>query len=197
MSKSNLKFLPLSIIGGTGFIGQHLCKVLEKNASPTIRILSRHAQASIRLPNHFQIVSGNILDLGSLNNFMLTDSIAINLTYLYKKSEDDNILSAKNLAEACKVKKVKRLVHCSTAVVAGRAETNIINENTVCIPSNSYEKTKLEIEKILIDSLKGKTEVIILRPTAVFGRHGKNLIKIINDFISLPHFITSLKTAIF
>ena len=197
MRKSNLKFLPLNIIGGTGFIGQHLCKELEREKNPTIRILSRHAQASTRRPNHFQVVPGNILNLESLNNFMQTNSTAINFTYLYDKSYEDNIQSARNLAEVCKAQKVKRLVHCSTAVVVGRAKNNIINENTVCIPSTPYEKTKLEIEKILIDSLKGKTEVIIIRPTAVFGEHGKNLVKVANDLISLPSFITSLKTALF
>ncbi len=197
MPKSNLKILPLSIIGGTGFIGQHLCKELERNASPTIRILSRHAQASTRWPNHFQLVPGNILNLESLNNFIPANSTAINLTYLYDKSDEENIQSARNLAEVCKAKKVKRLIHCSTAVVVGRAKDNIINENTVCIPSTPYEKTKLEIENILIDSLKGKTEVVILRPTAVFGRNGKNLIKVANDLLSMPPLITSLKTALF
>jgi len=132
-----------------------------------------------------------------LARFIEPDSTIINLAYLTGNSLDLNLKAIKNIVDACLVKKAARLIHCSTAVVVGHAKDNVIHEDTDCIPATPYEKSKLEIENILIKKLKGKTELIILRPTAVFGRHGKNLIKAANDLFSMPLLITSLKASLF
>jgi hypothetical protein len=41
-----------------------------------------------------------------------------------------------------------------------------------------YEKNKLKIEQVFLDISLGKFEMTILRPTAVFGDGGKNLVKL-------------------
>jgi nucleoside-diphosphate-sugar epimerase len=187
----------LGIIGGTGFIGKHFCRKLEGELRYTVRILTRHTQLSSKWPANTKPFIGDLLDIESLKNFIRLNSIVINLSYLSDKSDEDNIQAAKNIAEACSEKRISRLVHCSTAMVVGRTKEPIVDENTICFPLTSYEKTKLEIENILIDRLRGKTEVLIVRPTAVFGPEGKNLIKMAKNLTTKAPLITSLKTSLY
>ncbi len=197
MINSSIKDSRICLIGGTGFIGRYLIGELQNEAYHDVKILTRDERISTSQQSPFQIAQGDLLDPDYLNRFITPDSTVINLAYLSGNSLNLNLKATENIIDACLDKGVTRLIHCSTAVVAGRAKDNVINENTVCIPVTPYEKTKLEIEKNLITSLKGKTEVVIIRPTAVFGKHGKNLIKVANDLLSQPPFITTLKAALF
>lgn len=196
MINSSIKDSKICIIGGTGFIGRHLISELQNEACNDVRILTRDEKISTSLPSQFQLTQGDLLKLDSLARFIEPDSTVINLAYLSGNS-NLNLKATENIVDACLVKRAARLIHCSTAVVVGCAKDSVINEDTVCIPVTPYENSKLEIENLLIEKLKGKTELIILRPTAVFGRHGKNLIKVANDLLSMPPFITFLKTTLF
>lgn len=197
MIDSSIKDSKICIIGGTGFIGRHLISELQKEAYRYVRILTRDERISTSLSSQFQITQGDLLDPDSMNRFITPDSTVINLAYLSGNSINLNLKAIKNIIDTCLAKRAARLIHCSTAVVAGCVKDNVINEDTTCIPVTPYEKSKLEIENILIKRLNGKSELIILRPTAVFGRHGKNFIKVANDLLSMPPLITSLKTALF
>ena len=194
---SSIKDSKICIIGGTGFIGRHLIKKLRNEGYNHVKILTRNEKILTYLPSQFHIAKGDLIDPDSLPRFIEPDSTIINLAYLSGNSLNLNLKAIENIIDACLDKRVTRLIHCSTAVVVGRAKDNVIYEDTACIPITPYEKTKLEIENFLINSLKGKTEVVIIRPTAVFGRHGKNLIKVADDLLSMTPFIYSLKAALF
>ena len=188
--------LNIFVLGGTGFIGNHLLRMLSVKGV-TVKVLSRDSKKVNLFTGNIRFVVGDLQQVDSLIEFFEPGSIVINLAYLSSKSKQENLEAIHNLALACRQVGVTRLVHCSTAVVVGRSRDNVITEDTICQPLTEYEKTKLEIENVLINSLKGKTEVVIIRPTAVFGRHGKNLIKVADDLLSMPSFITSIKTALF
>ena len=70
----------------------------------------------------------------------------INLSYLWNAGEELNLTCTHNLLAACKDAKVSRLIHCSTAAVAGRASKDLIDEKTQCLPISEYGTTKLKIE---------------------------------------------------
>jgi len=170
---------------------------LQNEAYHNVRILTRDERISTYQQSPFQITQGDLLDPDSLKRFITPDSTVINLAYLSDNSLNLNLKATENIIDACLVKRAARLIHSSTAVVSGCAKDSVINENTACIPVTPYEKSKLEIENILIKRLKGKSKLTILRPTAVFGKHGKNLIKVANDLLSMTPFISSLKASLF
>ena len=60
-----------------------------------------------------------------------------------------------------------------------------------------YEKTKLEIENILFEGLNNESELVIVRPTAVFGKNGRNLVKLTNELTGSLRLKALLKTALF
>ena len=101
------------------------------------------------------------------------------------------------MIESCNNAKVKRLIHCSTADVIGRSKINPVYESTPCAPVTEYAKTKLNIEKAILDGCNKEFEAVVIRPTAVFGAGGQNLIKIVDAIMNGNRIINYLKSCLY
>ena len=116
-------------------------------------------------------------------NFVVGQKVVINLVYI-DGDHEANLVFVSHLINACIAAGVERVLHLSTAVVAGRIAGNLIDEKTTCNPITEYEKTKLCIEDKITSTSFGKIGLIILRPTAVFGEGGVNLVKTVNSILN-------------
>lgn len=188
----------VAITGGTGFVGQHLLALLANRNDLPMRVLIHHNcnHKLLDQPNITQ-VEGDLLKPETLSRLLQPGCTVVNLVYLRDQSSQENLQAVTNLAQACAQAKIKRLIHCSTAVVAGRVSGNIINEETPCHPVNEYEFTKLAMEKALVEKSGGAFEVVILRPTAIFGPGGKNLLKLADDLSHGQRAINYIKSSLF
>jgi nucleoside-diphosphate-sugar epimerase len=101
-----------------------------------------------------------------------------------------------NLLAACKAANIKRLVHCSTAAVVGRVPDGTINENTPCRPVSGYGIAKLKIERAVAEAAED-FDVVILRPTSVFGPDGGSLKKLVSDLTARKRLRNYLKSCLF
>ena len=102
-----------------------------------------------------------------------------------------------NLLSVCIQQKIKRFIHCSTAAVAGRAKSTVVTEKTECRPLNSYEITKLEIENSLKKNCNKQFELVIVRPTAIYGPGVQNLMKLATELTSGNWFLGYLRSSLF
>ena len=152
----------VAITGGTGFIGRHLVDRLTHDGI-AFEILSRQ--------------SGDLRDRVDLRG---CDAV-VNLADSADWSRQDVDAIAENLATAAIASGVRRFVHVSTAAVVGRSNAEVVDEQTECRPANAYEIRKLRLEQQLEKALAGRVDLVILRPTAVFGPGGQNALKIAND----------------
>lgn len=186
----------ITIIGASSFIGRHsLEQILSKNQY-SIKVLA-HATSNFPTTNNLEVVKGNLNKIETLKDLVVTGATVINFAYLKNSSPEDNITAIVNLAEVCKRERIKRLIHVSTAVVTGRTADNLITEETKCNPMNNYEKVKLVIENILIENYSDYFEVVVLRPTAVFGANGQNLLKLCNDILHGNKVINYMKSCLY
>ena len=167
----------LALIGGSGFIGRHLLRALANDRTGQVRVLVHAHDPCERLtaPN-ISTASGDLLKPGSLEALITTGCTVVNLAYMSARSRDDNLAAVTNLAKACRIGRARRMVHVSTAAVVGAASGDVITEATPPDPRVDYESTKLEIERRLTVEARNAFELVILRPTAVLGPGGKNLI---------------------
>lgn len=117
---------------------------------------------------------GDLLDTASLRRFVTPGCTLVHLAYLTSGSAA-NLRAAANLAKVAKERGVRRVVHCSTAVVIGFSQRGIVTEDTPALPRGEYQATKLNIEQLLRADLHPAVELAILRPTEVIGPGGKNL----------------------
>jgi len=191
--------MTVAITGGSGFIGAHLIKALLRDGNKRIRILSRSAvgQTHSPYPAGVEIVQGDLCDLASLKEFLVSGCTVVNLVYLSNGEEKKNLLAMDNLLAACESVKVTRLIHCSTADVVGRTTHQPVIEASPCRPVTAYAKTKLKLETAILKATHRKYEAVILRPTAVFGPGGQNLKKLAHDLSGGARWLNAVKACFF
>lgn len=160
------------IIGGSGFIGTHLINKLNIKSN-VLNLDKRVSKLNI-----FQKI-GDIRDINFLKKNLEKDSIIIHLAAEHKDNVEPKELyyevncdGTKNIVDVVKEKNIKKIIFLSTVAVYGNESKKIsINEKSNKNPSNHYGKSKLIAEKILLNWAREKVEneLVIIRPTAVFG----------------------------
>lgn len=187
----------IAVIGASGFIGQALVPALLQDPTRLVKVLSRQhvngSAESMSIPR-LEIVTGDLRDPASLSNLLEAECTVVNLAYMAGAGESANLAAIRNLVDACRQMKVRRLVHCSTAVVAGRCSSEVVTEEQVCAPITEYATTKLRIEEVVAGSA---LDTVILRPTAVFGPAGKNLEKLMQELTRSGRVRNYIKSCLF
>jgi nucleoside-diphosphate-sugar epimerase len=186
----------LVIVGASGFLGSALIKQgqLPMRVKAVARALPPDAQ-SCRGGITWHTV--NLLNAESFTEILNPGDIVVNLAFISNSNADENIRLIDNIVAACVQARVARLLHCSTAVVAGAAKSVRILESTACYPSTRYERTKLAVE-LRLDAARTKgVDVGILRPTAIVGFGGQNLLSLVNALQSGMRVTNYLRASIF
>ena len=190
----------IAIVGASGYIGRHLVAELARSGDNRVKVLTRKHLSGLpptEWPSNVEVVKGDIHDESSLHRLLEPDCTFVNLVYLWDGGELANLAVTRNLLKACKAMHVKRLIHCSTAAVVGRAPGDHITETTECRPITEYGVTKLKIEQEIIRASNGIFDAVILRPTGVFGPGGEPLKKLANDLVGGSHLRNYLKSCLF
>ncbi len=188
----------ISLIGASGFVGSHLIKYLVAQSRYNVRVLIRQ-QSIEKLSgiDNILIFNGDVMSSELPQNFLTKGCTVVNLAYLALGTQAENLEATRNIIHSCKQAGIRKLVHCSTAVVVGSTTVMDVDENTPCSPSNEYEKTKYAIEQMLIENTIGYFELVILRPTAIFGAGGKNLVKLSNEILYDHTLLRFIKTCLY
>lgn len=152
----------VTVIGGTGFVGRYVVKLLA-GAGYTIRVISRNPNAALHLKtagNVGQIVlmGGNIAEPASLIGKIENSYAVINLAgILFERGKQSfahvHAHGAEKVAQMAKAAGVQRFVQMS-ALGVDKAKTS------------DYARTKLLGEKAVLSAFP---EATILRPSVIFG----------------------------
>lgn len=187
----------IAITGASGYVGRQLISALLREGSFRVKVLTRTGTADGLAPGGVELVKGDLLSPASLQGFLEPGCIVVNLVYLWDAGEAANMAAMRHLVEECKTAGISRLVHVSTAAVAGRVEENLLDEATVCEPTSEYGITKLMVEGLLRDESRGGFDLVMLRPTAVFGPGAEPLSKLAKDLLSGRRLRNYLKSSLF
>lgn len=161
------------VTGATGFIGKHLLSRMSTSGGEAVRALTRHNLAGMA-EGGVNFVQGNIADAATLDIFLEAEATLVNLAFSNVPSTHEAVETTKRLVEKCAEKGIKRFIHCSSISVYGRVK-GVVNESTSCVPYGAYGLSKLVVEQTLINEVQDQFELIILRPTEVFGEGGYGL----------------------
>ena len=165
---------PLIVVtGASGFIGKHL---LDATKGRAVLALSRTSKAPTPGEDHLRWVEGDLASAQCWQAVLKPGCTVINLAYPTSLCAEDAVSAARNMVAACAEFQAARLVHCSTVSVYGRTEGGVIDESTPCRPQDEYGRTKLAIEEAILGADAGACDVGVLRPAAVFGPGGRNLV---------------------
>lgn len=149
------------IVGGAGFIGSHVNKMLHQAGYKTV-ILDNLSSGDRRAVTHGIFIEGDIADTRCLNHIFQTYPIAAVLHFaaLIDVGESilnpagyyqNNVAATLNLLDAMRNHRINIFIFSSTAAVYGVPQENLISEQHPCRPINPYGESKLMVEKILRD----------------------------------------------
>jgi len=197
-SKAPLK--SVAILGCSGFIGSHLIQSIGSLGKIKLHALSHNKEINYLdslLHVNFRLIKGDIFDRDALLKVIEPGATVVNLVRLNSVSSREKIMAGECLASVCTERKVRRLIHCSTANVVGNSSDRQVSENTPCYPSGINNRTYLDMERVLRSQANGQFEIVVLRPTIVFGKGGLNLNMMINDLRSKHWFYNYFKSCLF
>jgi nucleoside-diphosphate-sugar epimerase len=187
----------ISVTGATGFIGRHLLGFLANRSDVTVRALV-HGTREAALPGSARLtwVRGDLADTASLRELLRPGNDLVDLAFPQDWSQEQHLTAAHGLARVAVDAGTRRVIHCSTAVVAGRAREYRVTESTRPCPVTKYERTKLALENVWREVCGDRVELAILRPTVVFGPGGRNLLKLATDLTAGNRAVNYLRSSL-
>jgi nucleoside-diphosphate-sugar epimerase len=171
-----MKFLsPALITGASGFVGSHLAEALARQKVKVKLLVRPTSRLPFKPTSSMELCYGDVTDLQSLQEAVKGVKVVYHLAGLLRGADFSayqkvNAEGTRNVCLAVeKEKGVKRLVYVSSLSAAGPSpKGQELDETMPSHPISFYGRTKRMGEKIAL-SCRGKFEVTILRPGAVYG----------------------------
>ena len=181
ISRFNKLMKKIIITGGCGFIGSHIVEhFFYKYKKSNIVVLDKITYAAninnlinIKKSKRLKIIKKDILDLKILKKITKKADLVIHaaaeshVDNSFQLNDDfilTNVLGTKNVMQACKENKVKKILHISTDEIYGEIFRGSFNETDKFNPSNPYSSSKAAAEMIVNGYIHSyKLPVIIVR----------------------------------
>lgn len=159
------------ITGSHGFIGSHLIQKLSQSYS--LCFYDRKKKTSPQLESIYAVIH-----LAALAHH---PEITDRQTYI-----DSNFELTKELALASMEKRIEKFIFISTIGVLGQKTKNdeVFTENSPYQPENPYSESKMLSEIFLKENWEN--DLVILRPSAVYGKNSKGNFSLISKLAGLP-----------
>src|SRR5919112_4004780 len=169
--------MKVMVTGGTGFVGAHMVR----------RLLSRgHQVTSLdKNPGLFDdelrsggatLLTGSVTEAADVSRAMAGCELVYHLASPFGDIMqpdavywDIEVNGTRNVLEAAARLGVRRVVHCSTQGVHGIIEHPPGDEESPLTPRDYYCYSKVEGEKVVQEYLARGMDIVVVRPTSVYG----------------------------
>jgi nucleoside-diphosphate-sugar epimerase len=170
----------VAVTGGTGCLGRPLVERLIAGDA-YLKLLTLPNDPSLSYPdNKVEIITGDLNSPDALNLLSLDCDVVFHLAGMVhtvpgtEEEEQEffrvNVEGTRNLLEAAKKNRVKRVVFYSTVGVYGKDADFHGDELSPCKPSSVYAKSKYQAEQLVLNgSNDGGPEGTVLRFPVVYG----------------------------
>jgi NADH dehydrogenase len=158
------------ILGGTGFVGRHLCEKLTEGGYRMTVLTRRRSNAKhLQMLPMVDVIEGSAYDVVALTTLLAGHDAVVNLVAILHGNEaafdKAHVQLPLGLVKACDAAGQRRIVHVSSL----GADSNA--------PS-MYQRSKARGEAVLLSS---GLDISVLRPSVIFGAEDKFL----NTFATL------------
>ena len=169
------------VTGAAGHIGNVLVRQLladgNKVRALILPVEDTHALDGLNI----ELVQGNVLDPASLQRAMQGVDFVYHLAGIISimPGRDElmrsvNIQGTKNILEAARQCRVKRMLYTSSIHALSRNCKGVIDERVPFDPHNpagEYDRTKAEASVAVLEAVKNGLDAVIVCPTGVIGPH--------------------------
>jgi nucleoside-diphosphate-sugar epimerase len=169
--------MELTVIGGSGFIGTRLGRLLTQ-AGENFTVVDKKVSGMYPA----RTVLADVREVETLRTAIQKGATVINLAAEHRDDvlplslyNDVNVGGARNVCKVASEKHVETIVFTSTVAVFGFAPINT-DESGQIAPFNEYGRTKFKAEliyKAWQAELPTQRTLVIVRPTVVFGEQNR------------------------
>lgn len=175
------------VTGATGFTGSHLVRALLARGYH-VRGLVRDAHSSSTgalQAEGMEPIPGQLSDGRGIRQAAAGCDTIYHIAALYRSAKDDdsafwsvNLEGTRQIVEAAKRARCRRLVHCSTAGVHGEVQEVPAHEATPCNPGDIYQHTKLAGERLVQRAIEAGVPATVFRPVGIYGPGDTRFLKL-------------------
>ena len=163
------------VTGGAGFIGINLCKKLASSHKVTVYDnFSNSNKEHFPIMENITLIVGDILDHSKLLDSMKNHDVVIHLAAktdvidsIHNPNDtfQTNVQGTQNVLDSCSSNNISKIIVTSSSAVY-KNSNNSVDESSITKPLSPYGQSKLDMEKIAIQS---KINYTILRLFNVYG----------------------------
>lgn len=168
------------VIGGTGFIGTSLTRLLIAAGCP-VRVVSRRGGAGRQAGGGVEYVAAAVADQAAMSKCIEGAAVVYHLAMgggeTWADYQRDFVDAALHIAESCRAQGVRRLVYTSSISALYMGRKGRLDESMGRDPHperrSFYSRGKIEAERVLLDfHRRTGFPVVIVRPAVVVGPGG-------------------------
>ncbi len=173
------------VTGATGFTGGHLARALAARGDEVHALVRDPARAGDLAAAGIGLHPGDVRDGLAVARAVAGAQVVYHIAAIYRqaglRAEEYRAVNAeavRTVIESAAAAGVRRVVHCSTVGVHGDVEHPPAAEDAPLRPGDIYQETKLEGEQIARKAGQAGVEVVIARPTGIYGPGDRRLLKL-------------------
>jgi nucleoside-diphosphate-sugar epimerase len=189
------------VTGATGFLGGRLARRLVEEGYQ-VRALARQRSKTDALKNlDVEIALGELGDESSVaaavNGMDIVVHAAAGISGAAQDSYTATIQGTRNVLEACKSDRIKKLIYissCNVYEAAGYTEDQVVTEEAQLerfpIRRGHYTAAKLQAEGLVIGAMKDdRCRIVVLRPGTLYGPGGDVYTKMMGFSVGTRFFL--------
>ena len=186
--------MKILLTGGAGYIGSHVSHLLIDNGNEVTVIDSLITGHKELIPKKAKFENCDIADDKKITEIINRDKFDLVMHFAGlirvdeslkepEKYNEYNYIKAKSFLNTCIKSNLNKIIFSSTASVYGESNNKKVSEKDKLNPLNPYAKSKLKLEKFIIDkSNQQNINYIILRYFNVAGADNKLRTGLISNF---------------
>jgi nucleoside-diphosphate-sugar epimerase len=159
------------ITGGGGYIGGWIAETICRRGTDDVRVGIRSMSGAARIARFpVDIVPCDVLDTKQLDDAMRGITHVIHCAV---GSHEVTVKGTENVLTAAAAHNVHRVVHISTIEVYGGASGSVNESSPLTKTGSDYGDSKIEAEELCLAAANNGLNVVIIRPTVVYGPYNK------------------------
>ena len=175
------KQIKVLVTGATGFLGKRLAKRLVDEGYPVRALARRQSNVGALKRLGVEIVFGDLGDESSIAAAVKGVDVVVHAAAgtsgTAKDSDTATIQGTRNVLEACRTNRVKKLVYissCNVYEVAGYTENQLVTEEAQLerfpLRRGHYSAAKLQAEALVTEAMNHEgCPTVVLRPGTLYG----------------------------